>query len=608
MAVVRTLEQAQELIEKFRRLDFYAVDVETTGSFPPDWGLKCQDGARICGIGLYHPNLDSWYFPVRHRGLFDFNLPLPPIQSAFQHLFDGPGVPVAHNAGFEANAFRADGVEMGGPVVDTLFTAWLRDDSLPSFALENLATQLLGDDGAPLFKQKIEAALIANRSGDYGIIDSETLGAYCEQDCRLCWQLFEYHRPWIRENRRLWNREMRWVGALADLAWEGIPWDRDRADRLLVSHNGRMLKLLQELKSVTWPGFNPASPTQLRSYLERYNIKEDLSDLSALNRPGVRELPGVASILEYRHLQKVCSSYLRPYNRYAARSKDGRVYGTFRALTRTGRLRASRPNLQAIHSEGGGEAVRSCVRPESGWLVSADYGQAELRVAAHVVDESAMKEALTSGRSIHAETASRLGIPYEAGKRLNLGSLYGIGAERLMTETNKHYARIGSDQRMTHDQAKRHLGLHRLAYPQIQCAHRRLERQHNTGEYEHQLWSGRILHARPDDEPYKLLDYIVQASVAEIVKDAMLNVRDYLHRERGKCAIRMILQVHDEIILECGEGEMDTHVRNIAEIMVEAARPACGDVPVVVGVKKGRSWAELDSVPSDWQKHVEIEP
>ncbi len=586
-------------------------DTETDGLRPFD------EGDRICGFSLYHPELGSLFVPVRMRGLFSMNAPEETI-SELQPLLDGSVRLIGHHLVFDLDMLMAEDLDVSKvDVWDTQYGAFLYNDSLESYALKGpraLSATLLRDRNASL-----EADALAkwtkspkNKDKPWSMAPLELLAGRAERDAILTWRLHEWLVDRFAKLRPgyepLIDLEMRWVKLLAKMQSHGLLWDHDRAREITRSHEGRLLRLytgkLQPL------GFHDGkvTPAQVLRFCRSKGL--DVSDTEELTLQLHRhEVPELVDVLEYRHLAHVLSSFIYPLDRYA-RKGSGRIYTTFGGTgyksysndahdsgsTRTGRLRTSKPNLMGIPVyDKDIERTKECfIAPPGCVLAFIDISQADIRVAAHYLGDQRLIDELTDPNGdLHTMISKETGIPRTKAKRIVFGAgLYGAGDEKtaltLMQESHEY---------VSVTEAASLKNIFHSRYPKFRRTMASVEEVATKRRYI-RLWDGRRINFGPEDDPHKAWNWLVQGGVAAIVKRWMMKTDDYIAAHG--LSMRMLLQVHDELVFECPVGEVE-HIRPIAKL-IEGIGPNDGkfNVPLFTSVKIGERWSE--AVPEEHWK------
>lgn len=396
---------------------------------------------------------------------------------------------------------------------------------------------------------------------------------------------------------------------LAEMEERGILLDRGFLEKFSAEIGGRIEKLTKEIYTHAGEEFNINSSQQLSKILfEKLGIKTHglrktekggVVSTSASELEKLKEAhPMVELILRYRELAKLKTTYVDALPRLINK-ETGRVHTTFhQTAAATGRLSSSDPNLQniPIMSEDGREVRKAFIAEKGFSLAAFDYSQIELRVAASLAKDAKMTDAFRKGIDIHALTASEIyGVPLEkvtaglrrAAKTLNFGILYGMGSQALAEQTGmsrdeakkfiEEYFRNFSDVRTFIDETK--AKAERDGYVETMFGRRRYIPEIYSANWQLKREAERMAVNAP-----------VQGTAADIVKLAMLQVDGWIKKEKKEDAVRMLLQVHDELVFEIKEDMKDAVIPKIKKIMESAADIG---VPLVVDAKVGMSWGEM---------------
>ena len=388
---------------------------------------------------------------------------------------------------------------------------------------------------------------------------------------------------------------------LAKMEVEGVRVDAEALHRFDEMLKARITEAQEEIFRYAGGDFNVNSPKQLGEVLfERLGLPAGKKTKTgwSTNAEVLEKLrdkhPIIGRILEYRTLTKLQATYAEGLLKVIG--PDGRVRTTFQnTVTATGRLSSTDPNLQNIpvRTDLGAE-IRKMFVPEPGWVfVDADYSQIELRVLAHMADDKAMQEAFLTGQDVHRVTASQVfGVPFEAvtpqmrrnAKAVNFGIVYGISDFSLAED-------IG----VSRAEAKNYIENYLNKYHGIRDFMAAVVEQGTRLGYVSTLYGRRRYLPELKDGKYMIreaakrmaMNSPIQGTAADVIKLAMLRV-DKALQEAGLEA-RLVLQVHDELIVECPEAEAETVAALVTREMEGAAKLA---VPLTAEAKTGRSWYE----------------
>jgi len=374
----------------------------------------------------------------------------------------------------------------------------------------------------------------------------------------------------------------------------GVKVDLPYLKKLEHEFTEEIAKLKDKLVDVAGQPFNPDSPAQVGHIL--YEVMHLPTDMIRKGKTGyttdAATLQGFAKdhkiaqlLLDYRAITKLQSTYVLPLQGQA--DDEARIHTSYAPDTATGRISSRNPNLQNIpgRTEQGQRIRRAFVAEKGCQLLSADYSQMELRIAAHLSQDPAMIEAFKEGRDFHAETAQRMGVDRHVAKALNFSILYGKGAFGF-----------AQDFGVTVPEAQQYIEQYFKTYSKLrEYLDDTLKKGREQGYLESMFGRRRLF---PDlaSSIYRLraaaereaLNMPIQSSQADILKKAMIELDERLQKE--KLESRMILTVHDELVLECPHKELKAVEPLVQEVMKGAVTLS---VPVEVNVKTGSNWSEM---------------
>src|SRR5215218_5823491 len=581
--VLSSLKQVREMLKATEGAQLVALDVQAEGT-----GAV---GATLTGVSLCFEPGHVYHAPLGPEGTDSDAIlrelrPLLGVSSAPKVMHDSkPGLMV----------LAQRGVELGAPSFDTLLAAFLLDGR--AYPLEDLITERLGltvGEGTARGGQERTRNLCTRVDALLHL--GGLLGAELRERSQLAY---------LRE------LEMQLVPVLADMELAGVAVDTAALEDLSLRLAGELLALEREIAEVVGHEVDPRSPRRLgellyeelgleggrRTSSGRYST--DALALAAL----AGQHPVVEKIVEHRRLSRLKYAYADSLPGLV-NSQTGRVHTSFSQVSASsGRLVSREPNLQNIpvRTQLGREIRNAFVADASGIgirgptvLLSADYSQIELRVLAHLTGEPALREAFQQGEDVHALAAAQLYAvsPEEVtaemrriGKMLNYGVIYGMTSYRLALEA-------GIDRK----EATRFVRRHRDQYPAVRAHLERILREtEEKGHVETPMGRRRYLpdlgsknRQRREAARRAAENMPNHGMVAEIIKLAMIRVHARL-REEGM-ASRMLVQVHDELLLEVPEGELPEVAGLVVREMKHAAELS---VPLEVEVKRGRSWGNM---------------
>jgi DNA polymerase I len=599
-SMATTLEHVQRLVDKARAANRFALLTLTSEDEP----LRDE----LLGLAVSLPD-ESVYVPLGHRAGVSGALFAPAELNAanaialLKPLLEDPNiVKDGHDLKRDVDAWRRAGVRLTGLGLDSRLASYLidptgRDHSLVQTARERISCEL------PLLKELCERTGKGRKATPLAEVPvDETSAAACalvEGARRLCEALGEDLRADPELLGLYADIEKPLIEVLANLELTGIRIDVPRLQRLSDELGRQIDALLQEIYQLAGGEFLPASTQQLAEVLyKKLNLpvlkrgKTGPSTDQEVLEELAQQHPLPAKVLEHRQLTKLKSTYLDALP--AVIGRDGRLHTTFdQAVAATGRLSSVNPNLQNIPIRTSiGAKIREAFIPEPGWkLLSADYSQIELRVLAHISGDPVLRASFESGEDLHARIAGEtFGVPpsgvtrrqRDIAKMINYGIAYGLSAFGLAH-------RLGLEKSEAADIIERYFA----RYAKVkQWLDDTIAQARSTGAVKTMFGRRRYLPDINSKNPAArsaaertAVNTPIQGTAADLVKRAMLKVDAAL---RGKYQARMLLQVHDELVLEAPPAEVLEVCRIVKDQMSSAADLA---VPLVVDLGSGDTWA-----------------
>ena len=608
---VQNQSQLAQLCQSLESATLLSFDVETTGRDPMS--------VDLVGLGIAWAKGEACYIPIGHDE--GEQLPWEQVRAAVQPYFDDPRLPkVAHNAKYDLVVCRRHGLNVAGPIHDTMTAAWLLDPASRSLGLKSQAEVELGWSMTEI------STLIGTGRNQISIakVDLGAVTAYCGADVDATIQLWERLAPRLKEaGEKMWQLyeeiELPLLPVLADMEMAGIRLNTDFLDDLSQKLATRLQEINTTLKNIVGHEFNLRSTQQLSSVMftemgfPAKGLKKTRSGFVSTAAGELEKLKASAEelspvqktfldlLFEQRQSEKLRGTYVDALGELVNES-TGRLHTSYNQTgSSTGRLSSSNPNLQniPIRTQQGREIRKAFEAAEGSVLLAADYSQVELRILAHIVKEEPLLDAFRQGQDIHAVTASRLfdvpldQVSYEQrglGKTINFATIYGVSAFGLSNRTTmgpaeaqeflEQYFSTYPKVRQYIDDTIRSAG--ELGYVETLAGRRR-----NFGELKQRL---------PFNQRQALerqaINAPIQGTAADITKVAMSN----LHHRLQNMGLRakMLLQVHDELVLEVPHEELETVSVLVREVMESAFDL---DVPLQVDIEAGPNWYDMEHVP-----------
>ncbi len=604
--IVNTEAGLNGLVTQLERVEELTIGLETT--LTPSLSLQGRGimgeglSAELVGIAVSPALGETLYIPLGHRCLNQAQqLPLTQVTAKLKPILENTNIgKIAHNGKHNITVLANYGVELKNLSFDTMIAAYLIGEK--NLSLRALAFNILGVEIASL----AELSGTGRKQSSAAMLEVEQVAEYTRSNIEVIWSL----RDKLKEElcrQGLWQLftevEMSLVPVLVAMERNGIALDTGLLRELSLELGRGILRLGKDIYGTVGHQFNINSPQQLgkvlfeelrlpRSRKTKSGYSTEASVMEAL-----RDVhPIIKLVLEYRQLSKLKSTYVDALPALI-NHKTGRLHTNFnQAGTATGRLSSSEPNLQNIPIRGelGGKIRQAIIAPPGSYLLSADYSQIDLRALAHLSQDPGLITAFNSGEDIHAITAHRIfGVPEaevtpdmrRVAKTVNFGVIYGMSdygleqatefsreeAAQFITLYFQRYPKVKEYIEATKDQARK------LGYVQTIMGRRRSIPEINSPNRQVREAAERMAINAP-----------VQGTSADIIKIAMINV----HRQigKGKLKSKMLLQIHDELLFEVPQEEIEEMKALVAELMSKAMK-LC--VPLKIDIKLGKNWGEM---------------
>ncbi len=581
--------------------DSFLADISGYGVIAVDTETTSTDAMRAELVGIsMAAGKSAWYLPVGHKEGENLNR-----ETAYPRLREFLGNTainkVAHNAKYDAVVLRRAGLEPSPFTFDTMIAAYVLEPGERAYSLAKLADSRLNRR----MQSITELIGSGKKQRSFAEVPVEAAACYSGDDSDVTLRLFEMYKPELEKHglKELFDEvEMPLLHVLMDMEMRGVCLDMQFLRKMSKKLSGDMDNYKRRIFDAAGEEFNINSTKQLGELLfEKIGLKPIRktktgysTDIDVLTKLApLHELPNL--VLEYRQLAKLKSTYVDALPAMV-NPETGRVHTSYnQAVASTGRLSSSDPNLQniPIRTETGREIRKAFVPPQGHVLLSADYSQIELRIMAHISGDPHLKEAFLQGDDVHTRTASVLfNTPKDAvtseqrrqAKTINFGVMYGMGAYSLSEQ-------LGIDRAEAKAFIDNYFATHTGVKAYIEQAIEEAERNGfvttllGRKRYLPDIGSGN----RNVSEFAKrtAINTPIQGSAADLIKISMINLAKRL-KEAGLGAA-MVLQVHDELVLEVPEMELPMVTDVVKETMEGAMKL---DVPLVVDIGTGANWLE----------------
>lgn len=607
--VVDSETNLAELVDKLSESHTIAFDTETTSTD--------QMSAELVGISLAVDTGSGYYIPVGHQPAMApaGQLPLAQVLSALEGPLTDPEIEkIAHNAKYDHVVLKRAGLFVSPIGFDTMLAEWLTDPGSRNLGLKNLAWVRLGVE-----MMDIEELIGAGKNQiTMDAVPVSQVAPYAAADVDMTMRLVPILRDELEQKnalKLLYDVELPLITVLAEMEMTGVLLDVEFLEHLSIELESRIDQLRRDVQLSVGYEFNPNSTQQLskalfdslgiipprgarRTKSGYYSTAASVLDELSSDHDVVRK------VLEYRGLAKLNSTYVKTLPQ-SANHETGRVHTSYnQSGTVTGRLASSDPNLQniPIRTDVGRQVRRAFVAPPGRKLVAIDYSQIELRIAAHLSGDDFLLQAFAEGRDIHSATAAAVfnvsssSVTREQrrqAKIVNFGLLYGMGPFRLERDTS---LTLGEAEEFIEAYFARVPGIKRYLEETKELARQ-------DGFVETLLGRRRYFPTLTNDASdeqgqnernraeREATNAPIQGTAADIIKLAMLTLARQLPQRLPD--VRMLLQVHDELVFECSDQDVAALAELAKPIMESAFRLS---VPLRVDVAVGQNWDEMEEI------------
>ena len=591
---ITTKKDLRKVIKEASKSDTVAIDTETTG-------LDYID-SELVGISISFNAGEGFYIPIKHNDESIIQLPLEDVINELKPLLESSEKKIiGQNIKFDKNILMKYGLKIASIKNDTMMMSYVLDASATRHNLDALASYYLGYKTSTY--EDVAGKGAKQISFDDVPIDIAT--NYAAEDADITLRLYEELSPKLKniESLNKLNEEIEipLIEVLSEMERNGAILNAKVLNAQSKDLEERIIRLENKAYKLAGEEFNLGSTKQLREiFFDKLNYRvikktpggQPSTDEKVLAELAEEyELPKV--LLEHRTLSKLKSTYTDKLPNQIS-SLSGKVHTSFhQAVTTTGRLSSSDPNLQniPIRTEDG-RRIRQAFEPSNGnKFISADYSQIELRVMAHLSKDPGLLSAFQEGEDVHSKTASEVfnvGIEDVSSdlrrnaKAINFGLIYGISAFGL-----------GKQLGITRNLAAEYMAMYFEKYPGVKQYMESTKESASQNGYVETLF-GRRLYLKEINANNALrrqaseraaINAPVQGTAADIMKIAMIRMYQALEKEKSEA--RIILQVHDELILDTPEKEIDRVIELTTEAMKEATLL---DVPLEIDIGIGDNW------------------
>lgn len=593
------LEQAdfERWLERLNTAERFCFDLETTS-------LNYMD-AEIVGVGLALEAGETAYIPLAHDYLdAPAQLDRKAVLAALKPLLEDPSkTKIGQNLKYDISVLANYAISVAGPFADTMLASYVLNSTATRHDMDSLALKYLGE-------KTISFEEIAGKGAKqltFNQIALEQAAPYACEDVDITLRLQEALRPQVESEGRLADVldhiELPLIKVLSRIERNGVAVDAERLHEQSQQLDQRIRELEREAFELAGREFNLGSPKQLGQILfeeQKIPVLKKTPKGAPSTAEGVLEelaldfpLPKV--IMQHRGLAKLKSTYTDKLPRLLNKA-TGRVHTSYhQAVTATGRLSSSDPNLQniPIRTEEGRKIRQAFIARPGYRIVAADYSQIELRIMAHLSEDKGLLEAFAEGRDIHTATAAEVfGISLEkvsgdqrrSAKAINFGLIYGMSAWGLSRQLH-----------IDRNQAQTYIDRYFDRYPGVARYMERIRAQAAEDGFVETVLGRRLYlpeihsqnHNRRQGAERTAINAPMQGTAADIIKQAMIDVDAWL--AEGEFDALMVMQVHDELVFEVAEKQVDTFIEQVQARMQGAAKLK---VALIVEAASGANWDE----------------
>ncbi|HSX14326.1 MAG TPA: DNA polymerase I [Candidatus Saccharimonadales bacterium] len=592
-------------IDDSKKLSKLAADLSKQKIFAFDTETDSLDvmQAKLVGMSFSWKEGEAYYVPVGHSA--GKQLSIKEALAVLGPILADPKIAKAgHNIKFDYEIMSGAGVKMAGIAFDTMVASFLLNPLARSRTLDDLAYSEFGIEMIP-----IEEMIGKRGKGQstFNFVAIEDATTYASEDADITWRLYAKMAPQLAKTKlKKLAEETEWplIAVLAEMELAGIELDEKFLSAFNKDISAKILKLEADIWKQAGEHFNIASPAQLgRILYEKLAIKSEVGVIkkgktglstAASELEKMKDAhPIIELILQYRELVKLKNTYVDALPKMIS-PVDHRIHTSFsQTIAQTGRLSSNNPNLQNIpvRTELGREIRKAFVAPKGRALISADYSQFELRIAAALSGDKAMIKALKDGVDIHQQTAAELyGVAYDKvtkdqrynAKTVNFGVLYGMSAHGLSVGTG-----------MTREEAAEFIKRYYDLRPGLAKFVEKIKVDTRKNEYAETLLGRRRPLSEINSNNFQIssaaermaINVPIQGSQADIMKLAMIELYPKLGDDS-----KLLLQIHDELIVEAPEAKAEAVAKLMKDVMEKVYDLG---VPIEVDTSIGKDWGEL---------------
>ena len=594
---IRTKNELDELIEVMKKAPYISFDTETTS-------LDYMN-AELVGVSIALKPNEAFYIPINHNyeGV-EKQLEEHFVLEALKPFLESDEIPkIGHNLKYDRHILQNLGIDLKGKLLDTMLFSYVNNSTITRHNLDAVSKRYLNIN--PTSYEDVAGK--GAKQIPFSEVSIEVASEYASEDADISLKLYEHIEPLVQKETKLAKLYSEIEGpliyTLGDIERNGVLIDSEKLNEQSKELEAKILKLEQKVQKSAGEDFNLGSPKQLQEILyEKLGLpvikktpKGQPSTAESVLQELSMDFPIVQDILSYRAISKLKSTYTDKLPKMV-NSNTGRVHTSYhQAVTATGRLSSSDPNLQniPIRSEEGRRIREAFIAPDGYKILAADYSQIELRIMAHLSRDQGLMDAFAKGQDIHQATAAEIfstnidevtANQRRSAKAINFGLIYGMSAFGLSKQL-----------KITRAEAQNYIEQYFDRYPQVKHYMDETKQSAKKMGYVETVFGRRLYLADIESSNYQRRQYAersainapMQGTAADLIKMAMILLHQKIREESFEAKI--IMQVHDELVIEVNENQSDELSEITTSVMSEISKL---DVDLKVDADIGNNWDE----------------
>ena len=594
---IRTKNELDELIEVMKKAPYISFDTETTS-------LDYMN-AELVGVSIALKPNEAFYIPINHNyeGV-EKQLEEHFVLEALKPFLESDEIPkIGHNLKYDRHILKNLGIDLKGKLLDTMLFSYVNNSTITRHNLDAVSKRYLNIN--PTSYEDVAGK--GAKQIPFSEVSIEVASEYASEDADISLKLYEHIEPLVQKETKLAKLYSEIEGpliyTLGDIERNGVLIDSEKLNQQSKELEAKNLELEQKVQKSAGEYFNLGSPKQLQEILyEKLGLpvikktpKGQPSTAESVLQELSMDFPIVQDILSYRAISKLKSTYTDKLPKMV-NSNTGRVHTSYhQAVTATGRLSSSDPNLQniPIRSEEGRRIREAFIAPDGYKILAADYSQIELRIMAHLSRDQGLMDAFAKGQDIHQATAAEIfstnidevtANQRRSAKAINFGLIYGMSAFGLSKQLQ-----------ITRAEAQNYIEQYFDRYPQVKHYMDETKQSAKKMGYVETVFGRRLYLADIESSNYQRRQYAersainapMQGTAADLIKMAMILLHQKIREESFEAKI--IMQVHDELVIEVNENQSDELSEITTSVMSEIFKL---DVDLKVDADIGNNWDE----------------